>query len=115
MPAYLVVVRPRDAESVSNHSLAAGTRELQLQVDGIAEEQRYLLSGQIASDRLEQLVAELLVDPVLNSAILQSLDAPPVAAFTSTADWALDIAYRAGVTDNEGESVRIGAVRAGVS
>ena len=117
MPAYLVVVRRRRPESVTGHPLIDAARTFQLAFDAVAEERRYLLDGDLTADELARIADELLVDPALHDYVAMALDAPPLAPRPSLAhmDWAVDVAYRAGVTDNEGESVRVGAAHAGIA
>lgn len=117
MPAYLVVVRPRTPEAFSGHSLHAAAAALGLPLVGVAEERRYVIAGGLDFDQLTRVVEELLVDPVLSTFAIIDLDKPlsdePV--LPSVTDWAVDVAYRPGVTDNEGESIRIAGLRAGIS
>jgi phosphoribosylformylglycinamidine synthase II len=101
MPEYLVTITPREAP--------AG-RE--------AVEMLYLLSGaELGPDALARLVEELLHDPVVQQATWCSLDTAALTAepLSAGATTLLEIAYRPGVTDNEGESVREGAARLGVA
>ncbi len=114
MPAYMVVVRPRAAQAVSNHPLIAAAQTLQISLDDVAEERRYLLAGELSDRDLALLAGELLVDPVISEAHAGGLDLRSGAG-DSAMDWAIDVAYRAGVTDNEGESVRLGAARMGLT
>ena len=117
MSAYLVVVRPRDLEVASNHPLIAAAHTLQIEIEGVAEERRYLLAGEVAPDVVARLADELLVDPVLTRATAAPLlDIQPAASEPALPmDWAIDVAYRPGVTDNEGDSMQVGAQRAGVT
>ncbi len=118
MSAYLVVVRPRVVEAASSHPLMAAARILHIDIAGVAEERRYLLKGDVAPEALAALTEELLVDPVLTEAAAGPLTDTHLAASNSAMDsveWAVDVAYRPGVTDNEGDSVYLGAMRTGVA
>lgn len=111
MRAYLVAVRPQSP--TDDRQLIAGARAtLGLELDAAYEERRYLLTGDLDAAAVARLAAELLTDPLLATATTFDLDA--LEPTDPQADWAIDVAYRPGVTDNEGESVRIGARRAGV-
>jgi phosphoribosylformylglycinamidine synthase II len=100
MPEYLVSITPREAP--------AGQAIV---------ETLYLLSGsELGPDAVARMVAELLHDPVVQQATWRSLDTAALAAepLPATAAALLEIAYRPGVTDNEGESAREGATRLGI-
>src|SRR3712207_3013593 len=114
MPAYLVVVRPRIPQAAKTHPLIAAARSLHLEVESVAEERRYLLDGALDDRALAQLAAELLVDPVEKIAEARPLDEWSGEVHESSMDWAIDVAYRPGVTDNEGDSILTGAERAGI-
>ncbi len=96
MPEFLVTVAPRESapRGETIHLL-------------------YLLAGPaLGAETVAYLTAELLHDPVAQTARWTRLDrlslaaeAPPEAA------WVLEIAYRPGVTDNEGETILEGARR----
>src|SRR3712207_6759272 len=103
MSAYLVVVRPRIPEVVRDHPLIAAAAALQIQVGGIAEERRYVLGGDLDAHAVAHLAGELLVDPVTSEAVVASLEEelPTVQDGRPRMDWAVDVAYRPGVTDNE--------------
>jgi phosphoribosylformylglycinamidine synthase len=101
MPHFLVTVAPRD-------QAAAGEIVQSL----------YLLSGaQLAPGDVARLVDELLHDPVVQTARWQPLAADALADDPLPASVAglVELAYRPGVTDNEGESVREGAAHLGVA
>ncbi|HZG66215.1 MAG TPA: AIR synthase related protein, partial [Herpetosiphonaceae bacterium] len=117
MPAYLVVVRQRQPEVFTRHPLITAAESLDVPIEGVSEERRYVLAGDLREDELARLAGELLVDPVLNETVVCSLDAADDCAPQSSLamDWAVDVAYRAGVTDNEGESVVVGARHAGIT
>src|SRR6476660_3297983 len=77
--------------------------------DPDAPQQLYLLDGDLAPADIECLSAELLHDPVVqqvNWAPLDQLDQPdsPFA----------EVAFKPGVTDNEAESIGVGAARLGI-
>jgi len=78
--------------------------------DAEAPQQLYLLDGELATAEIQQLAAELLHDSVVQVATWQPLDQlKPVdlPAF-------VEVAYKPGVTDNEAESIAIGAGRLGI-
>ena len=115
MAAYLVVVAARVPELGTNHPLIAAARALHLPLDGVTEERRYLLAGDLTPETVTDLAGRLLVDPVVADVHAFSLDDGRLPTDGSRdADWAVDVAYLAGVTDNEGESVRVGAAHSGV-
>jgi phosphoribosylformylglycinamidine synthase II len=90
MPQYLVTVRARrDAE---------------------APEHLYLLDGELATAEIQQLTTELLHDSVVQTAAWQSLDQLNSIELPAFAE----VAYKPGVTDNEAESIMIGAQRLGI-
>jgi phosphoribosylformylglycinamidine synthase len=89
MPAYLVTVARRD--------------------DPAARQHLYLLDGELADADVAALAGELLHDPVVQQARWTRLE-----DYNDATD-APDIAFRPGVTDNEAESVRIGAERLGIA
>jgi phosphoribosylformylglycinamidine synthase subunit PurSL len=112
MSAYLVAVRP--LTPADDRALIASARAaLGVQLDSAYEERRYLLTGALDDAAVAQLAAELLTDPLLTTAVTSAL--ATIEPTDPTATWAIDIAYRPGVTDNEGESVRIGAQRVGLA
>jgi phosphoribosylformylglycinamidine synthase len=92
MTAFLVTVNQRRAEA--------------------APDQLYLINGDLDDRDLEQLAATLLHDPVVQQLHWQRLDA--LAEVTREGWWA-EIAYRPGVTDNEAESIRLGAQHLGLA
>ncbi|HEX6292879.1 MAG TPA: phosphoribosylformylglycinamidine synthase subunit PurL [Herpetosiphonaceae bacterium] len=112
MRAYLVVVRPQQPTD-DRHLIAAAHAALGLDLHSAYEERRYLLSGSLDDTTVERLATELLTDPIISTAHVFALNA--LEPTDASATWAIDVAYRPGVTDNEGESVRIGAQRAGLS
>src|SRR5690349_311714 len=96
MPQYLITVR--------------STREPD------APAHLYLLEGELTPDDLQRLSGELLHDPVVQEVdwrVLAELgqQAPPVVGHRSSA---VEVAFKPGVTDNEAESIKIGAARLGI-
>jgi phosphoribosylformylglycinamidine synthase len=90
MSQYLVTVRARHAADAPQHL--------------------YLLDGELTAAQIQQLTAELLHDSMVHEAAwcpLGALDAVALPAFA-------EVAYKPGVTDNEAESVAIGAARLGI-
>ena len=74
-----------------------------------APQHLYLLDGELAAPELDQLTGDLLHDPVVQQAewhTLPQLDSAPGAA--------AEVAFKPGVTDNEAESILIGARRLGI-
>ncbi len=112
MPVYLVAVRSLEPHD-DRQLIASAQTALGLELNAAYQERRYLLAGTLADATTARLAAELLIDPVLAAAISFPLD--DMQATDPDADWAIDIAYRPGVTDNEGESLRLGAERAGIA
>ncbi|HEU4325083.1 MAG TPA: phosphoribosylformylglycinamidine synthase subunit PurL [Roseiflexaceae bacterium] len=74
----------------------------------------YLLDGALAPADIERLTAELLHDPVVQQASWCALDDLGSDTAASAAA-VVEIAYKPGVTDNEAESVRVGAERLGIA
>lgn len=111
MRAYLVAIRPQSPTD-DRQLIASARTTLGLDLDSAYEERRYLLAGDLEAAVVTRLAAELLTDPLLATATTFELTA--LEPTDPEASWAIDVAYRPGVTDNEGESVRIGARRAGV-
>lgn len=111
MRAYLVAVRPQPPTD-DPQLIASARATLGLQLDAAYEERRYLLAGDLDVGAVERLATDLLTDPLLATASTFDLNA--LEPTDPQANWAIDVAYRPGVTDNEGESVRIGARRGGV-
>ncbi|MFD3166581.1 phosphoribosylformylglycinamidine synthase subunit PurL [Herpetosiphon sp. NSE202] len=91
MSAYLVTVCPREAD---NH------------------ERLYLLAGDLSSEDVQRLTLELLHDPVAHTATWQALDAELAAP---KAGALVEIAFRPGVTDNEAETILVGARHIGIN
>jgi phosphoribosylformylglycinamidine synthase len=98
MAHYLVVAAPRGP--------AATTRHL------------FLLAGAgLSAADVERLTADLLHDPVVQTATVLPLTEAALAAEADVApdSGVIEVAYRPGVTDNEGESVLEGARRLGIT
>jgi phosphoribosylformylglycinamidine synthase subunit PurSL len=112
MASFLVVVRPQQP-SDDRQLIAAAHAALGLSLHSAYQERRYLLAGDLDDAAVAQIATELLTDPILSTAHVFALEA--LEPTDAGASWAIDVAYRPGVTDNEGESVRIGAQRAGIS
>ncbi|MEO7910858.1 MAG: phosphoribosylformylglycinamidine synthase subunit PurL, partial [Roseiflexaceae bacterium] len=89
MAEYLVTVRSTRAPDASAHL--------------------YLLEGELSSDDLQRLTSELLHDPVVHTATWCTLN--DLAEATSST---IEVAFKPGVTDNEAESIKIGAARLGI-
>src|SRR5215211_6659700 len=90
MTQYLVTVRARrDAE---------------------APEHLYLLDGELTAAEIQQLTIELLHDSVVQTAAWQPLDELNSVDLPAFAE----VAYKPGVTDNESESIVMGARRLGI-
>ncbi|CAA9365481.1 MAG: Phosphoribosylformylglycinamidine synthase, PurS subunit / Phosphoribosylformylglycinamidine synthase, synthetase subunit, partial [uncultured Chloroflexia bacterium] len=113
MSAYLVIVRPRFEQQQADHPLRSVARDLHIVVEGVTEEHRYLIGGTLEPQTLMRLADELLLDRVATTATVVPLDDTP-AHLSDQQGWAVDIAYRPGVTDNEGDSIRVGAEHAGI-
>jgi phosphoribosylformylglycinamidine synthase subunit PurSL len=79
-----------------------------------APQQLYLLDGDLAPGDVGHLASALLHDPVVQVVAwcaLEDLD----GVASSPDNLVVEVAYKPGVTDNEAESVRIGAGRLGIS
>jgi len=109
MPTYIAIVRPQ-APDDDRQLISSAKASLGLALDGAYSERRYLLSGALDAAAAERIAGELLTDPLLDETLVFALDA--LQSSDAEANWAIDIAYRPGVTDNEGESVLVGARRA---
>ncbi len=72
----------------------------------------YLVGGDVQSTNIAQLTTELLCDPVIQRASWYDLAHPTLDAILTPSH---EIAFRAGVTDNEAESILIGAHRLGIT
>lgn len=82
--------------------------------DATAPQSLYLVDGDLADAAVAQLTATLLHDPVVESASWQPLTQLAPEADLAGRQWA-EIAFRPGVTDNEAESIRGGAVQIGMA
>jgi phosphoribosylformylglycinamidine synthase len=91
MTQYLVTVRARHDEAAPQHL--------------------YLLDGELTAAEIQQLTSELLHDPVVQDATWHPLDQLEPVGMPAYAE----VAYKPGVTDNEAESIVIGAGRMGIA
>jgi phosphoribosylformylglycinamidine synthase len=98
MPEYLVTVR-----STRDHDAPAHV---------------YLLEGELSSDDLKRLTGELLYDSVVQVATWCALNdlaedkwSPAPSDIESSV---VEVAFKPGVTDNEAESIKVGAARLGI-
>jgi phosphoribosylformylglycinamidine synthase len=85
--------------------------------DEAAPHQLYLLAGDLTTDAVERLTTALLHDPVVHEAswrVLHNLDRF-VAPHLSPPALMIEVAYKSGVTDNEAESILIGAEHLGIT
>ncbi len=95
MPAYLVTVRSRHDPADPDHL--------------------FLLDGDLDDAGVARLTNDLLHDPVVQEASWTLLDDLADELVTGTdGTLVVEVAYRPGVTDNEAESVRVGAARLGI-
>jgi phosphoribosylformylglycinamidine synthase len=82
---------------------------------GHAFDHLYLIEGELEPGQMQEL-AGLLLDRVVQDVAWVALDALAEDQFAPQAGASvIEVAYRPGVTDNEAESVRIGAARLGIS
>ena len=112
MPTFVAIVRPLNPAD-DRQLVAAAQAALGLALDSAYDERRYLLSGPLDAVAAARIAGELLTDPLLDRTLVFPLD--ELQPSDAEADWAIDIAYRPGVTDNEGESVLLGARRAEIA
>src|SRR3954452_23360729 len=70
----------------------------------------YLLEGELSSDDLQRLTSELLHDSVVQAASWCTLGDLAEDHVSS-----VEVAFKPGVTDNEAESIKVGAARLGIS
>jgi phosphoribosylformylglycinamidine synthase len=78
----------------------------------------YLLDGELSHDDLRHLTCELLHDPVVQAAEWRALSDLAEDALPSPArgrSHVVEVAFKPGVTDNEAESIKIGAARLGIA
>ncbi len=97
MPEYLITVR--------------STREPD------APEHLYLLEGGLSSDDLQRLTSELLHDSVVQEAAwctLGDLAESKSSSVVGRRSSVVEVAFKPGVTDNEAESIKVGAARLGI-
>lgn len=85
------------------------------QNDAAVPRQLYLLDGVLSADDLHRLTTELLHDPVTQATVWTSLDQLDQHQPTPESAYIVEVAYKPGVTDNEAESVKIGAARLGIN
>ncbi|HYF65144.1 MAG TPA: AIR synthase related protein, partial [Herpetosiphonaceae bacterium] len=90
MRSYLVTVRSREAST---------------------QERLYLLAGTLGAAEVERLTSELLHDPVAQTATWEPLDGP----LADPAGPLVEVAFRPGVTDNEAETILVGARHIGIA
>ena len=74
----------------------------------------YLFDGDLAPEAVARLAAELLHDPVVQDVAWCGLD-DLAGDSAAPAGPAVEVAYKPGVTDNEAESVRVGAEHLGIA
>jgi phosphoribosylformylglycinamidine synthase II len=70
----------------------------------------YLLEGELSPDDLQRLTSELLHDPLVQAATWCALSDLTEDNSSSV----VEVAFKPGVTDNEAESIKIGAERLGI-
>ena len=129
MTAFVIALRPHVAAPLPALLRAAHARGLA--VSAATVEQRYLVAGRLDLAAAQRLAA-LVSDPLRATPWLDALDddvvgvagqgpmsaepwSQPGAALSAPYTLAIDVAFRPGVTDNAGESVVIGAERAGIA
>ena len=72
----------------------------------------YLIGGAVSGDDISRLTTQLLCDPVIQQAAWYDLSAPTLDPIARPG---YEVAFRPGVTDNEAESIAIGAQRLGIT
>ncbi|MBA2677227.1 MAG: phosphoribosylformylglycinamidine synthase subunit PurS, partial [Ktedonobacteraceae bacterium] len=83
---------------------------------GISTSQLYLLTTDMDPSQLNQLMQQLLVDPVVQEArITPSISADAHSAIQRDGDHVVDVFFHAGVTDTLAESVQAGASMLGLT
>jgi len=77
----------------------------------------YLLEGELSSDDLQRLTSELLHDPVVQEVDWCSLAelGEQASSVVGRRSSVIEVAFKPGVTDNEAESIKIGAGRLGIN
>jgi phosphoribosylformylglycinamidine synthase II len=77
----------------------------------------YLLEGELSSEDLQRLTSELLHDPVVQAATwcaLSDLSEDSSSSVAGGRASVAEVAFKPGVTDNEAESIKVGAARLGI-
>jgi phosphoribosylformylglycinamidine synthase subunit PurSL len=76
----------------------------------------YLLEGELAPDDLPRLTSELLHDPVVQEVDWCALEdlATVESSVVGGRSSVVEVAFKPGVTDNEAESIKVGAARLGI-
>lgn len=72
----------------------------------------YLISGAVSGDDISRMSTQLLCDPVIQRAACYDLSEATLDLITQNG---YEVAFRPGVTDNEAESIAIGAQRLGIT
>ncbi|MFV9506488.1 MAG: phosphoribosylformylglycinamidine synthase subunit PurL [Oscillochloridaceae bacterium umkhey_bin13] len=98
MAQFLVTVTPREHSS-----------------DEVVETLYVLAGPDLSAAAVEQLATALLHDPVVQTVRWHALTSADLAAEPALDCGVVEVAYRPGVTDNEGESVLEGARRLGLT
>jgi phosphoribosylformylglycinamidine synthase II len=86
--------------------------------DPVAPQHLYLLEGELTDANIQQLTDELLHDAVVQEAawcMLDDLAQEASSSFVVRRSSAVEVAFKPGVTDNEAESIKIGAARLGIA
>ncbi|GAC1638035.1 MAG: phosphoribosylformylglycinamidine synthase subunit PurL [Herpetosiphon sp.] len=83
-----------------------------LHVSNVFQCRCYVVDGDIDQAGLDA-VARLVHDPLISAVTVEALSDAQTSPLLA-ASWAIDVAYRPGVTDNEGDSVLLGAQQAGI-
>jgi phosphoribosylformylglycinamidine synthase len=76
--------------------------------------QLYRLSGNLSTSQIEGLTRELLVDPVVQEAVITASDGIRSTVEQASAGHIVDVFFHAGVTDTLAESVQAGAQMLGI-
>ncbi len=90
-------------------SISASSSELILHTA-----QLYRLSGNLSASQIEALTRELLVDPVVQEAVITASDEIRSTVAQASAGHIVDVFFHAGVTDTLAESVQDGAQMLGI-
>ncbi|MEN9934858.1 MAG: hypothetical protein RLZZ387_1437 [Chloroflexota bacterium] len=83
--------------------------------DHHAPQSLYLLEADLQAAEIDLLANELLHDPVVQTAAWSTIDTLPDDHGAAGSPLVVEVAYKPGVTDNEAESVRVGAARLGIT